>query len=93
MTMGTFDTLKSARDLEATGLPREQAEAIVDVLYQYKVTLDQERDIESKINVLKLQSETLITRVSDMLNAVADLRSEIVGLKIEVADLKARLRM
>jgi len=84
--METFDTLKAARKLEETGLPREQAEAIVDILYKYKVLLDQERAIESKINVLKLQNQELITKVSGMQGSVAELRSEIV-------DLKARSRI
>lgn len=79
--METFDTLKAVRELEETGLPRQQAEAIVEVLYQYKITLDEERDIESKINVLRSQSDALMIKISGLQSDIAALRSDIVELK------------
>lgn len=82
LTMETFNTLKAARKIEETGLPREQAEAIVQVVYQYKLTLDQERDMASKIDALKSQSDALMTKIAGLQRDIAGLRSAIVDLKV-----------
>jgi len=95
----TFDTLKAARNMEASGMHRQHAEAITDVLYKYKLTLDQERSLATKEDVMRLRGEELHAKVTGIHTAVevlqthvSRLRSDIAELKAEVAGLKARSR-
>ena len=54
---GTFDTLKAARELEAAGMDRKQAEAVVDVVVSAKgglATPDGLRGLHSGMATLEL---------------------------------------
>ena len=53
MTATTFDTLKAARELEAAGFERRQAEAIVSVQREAGEPLATRADLDTAVAVLR----------------------------------------
>jgi len=53
MNASTFDTLAAARDLEAAGVERQQAEAIVKTIHDGQGTLATKADLDTAVATIR----------------------------------------
>jgi len=79
MTTGTFDTLTAARELEATGLDRRQAEAIAKTVRNWQGEPATKADLDSTAAALRADLVTLEVRLVKW----------AIGLALGVAGLTA----
>jgi polyhydroxyalkanoate synthesis regulator phasin len=97
MAVATFDTLKFANTLKASGVPEKQAEAqavafaeVMQVNFKELVTkedLNATRDeLKQKINDLRVSVKQEINDVEQRLNAKID--NAVSDLKVQIAQVK-----
>jgi polyhydroxyalkanoate synthesis regulator phasin len=97
MVVATFDTLKFANTLKASGVPEKQAEAqavafaeVMQVNFKELVTkedLNATRDeLKQKINDLRVSVKQEINDVEQRLNAKID--NAVSDLKVQIAQVK-----
>ena len=82
MSASTFDTLTAARELEAAGLERNQAEAIAGAIRSGQGDLATHADIAR----VETQLTTFATK-ADLTNAIAGLERRTVGYVFAAAAL------
>ena len=89
MNAVAFDTLKTARALEGSGIPRAHAEAIAEQLAEGRTVdlshLATREELQHEIALVRadLKSETALVR--------ADLKSEIASVRADMRDLENRM--
>ena len=84
MNSRTFDTLETARDLEATGIERAQAEAIAQAIGGNSERLATKNDVELAVNRL----EALIATKADKADLYRGLWIQGGGIVAILAALK-----
>ena len=57
MNAATFDTLKAAETLQASGFTNEQAKALVEIQRNAMADFESSRELASKSDILKLRQE------------------------------------
>ena len=84
MTAATFDTLTAARDLEAAGIERRQAEAIAGTVRQ-AATADREA-LATKADLAELRADMQ----ADLHAAIEPLatKAELAGLRAELGTIR-----
>ena len=99
-----FDTLATARRLEAAGIATKQAEAIVFAIQESRDTAATKEDLDSNVaalssdleaNTASLRSDLAATKAAmrtDLAAMAADLRAEIQGVAAESRAEMGKLR-
>lgn len=84
MTTAVFDSLRAARDIEAAGLERAQAEAIADAIRQRHENSAKNADISA------LRGDVAVIKddIAGLKGRVAVIEVDIAGLKDSVARLE-----
>ena len=81
MTTTAFDTLATARDLEAAGVERRQAEAIAGAVRQ-AVSADR-GELVTKVDLADLE-----TRLMNTLATKAELNASIASVRVELGTIR-----
>ena len=81
MTATTFDTLTVARDLEAAGFERRQAEAIAKAVHHRDEHAITKADLDTAIDGVR-------SEVASVRSEVASVRSELASLRSELATVR-----
>ena len=77
----SFDTLAAARDLEAAGLERPQAEAIVKTMRESGRA--DFANLATKVDIAEVRTEIKVD--------IAEVRTEIADVRTAIANLETRL--
>ena len=77
----TFDTLTAARELEAAGIERRQAEAIADAIRHGQ------GDLATKTDIAGVRSE-LAGAKAELSADIAGVRSDLTAVRSELATLR-----
>ena len=89
MTAATFDTLSAARDLEAAGIERRQAEAIAGTVRQ--ATAADREALATKADLAELRADMQADMAALETRLRADLRAELGTIRWSVGLIAAFL--
>ncbi len=81
-----MDTLKTARDLRAAGLPQEQAEAVAQAIHE--AHLSELGNLATKADLLAVKADLQAMKTG----LQADLQAVKAGLQAELQAVKAELK-
>ena len=91
MSAAAFDTLRIARDLEAAGIERRQAEALRTVAQSARAESATKADLEAAVSGLEVRLRSDLSSKADLETAVsgleARLRSDLAS-KADLAELR-----